>query len=68
MNMTKQLSLFNSAFQKRLKRTPIEYINKKLNTGSQIDDVKYLFNIISAEISRQNNCEFFDFDYFYEKS
>lgn len=46
--------------------TPNEYINKKLKTGSQLDAVKYLFNIVAAEISNQNNCKFFDFDYFYK--
>ena len=56
---------FITAFKQRLDCTPCEYINAKLKTGSKIDDVQYLFNIIAAEISTQNNCKFFDFDYFY---
>ena len=59
---------FIAAFQKRLSRTPNEYINEKLKTGSRFEDVKYLFNVVSAEISNQNNCKFFDFDYFYKSN
>lgn len=56
---------FIDAFKKRIGRSPSEYISEKLKTGSQLDAVKYLFNIVAAEISNQNNCKFFDFDYFY---
>lgn len=59
---------FIAAFQKRLSRTPNEYINEKLKTSSRFEDVKYLFNVVSAEISNQNNCKFFDFDYFYKSN
>lgn len=59
---------FITAFQKRLGRTPNEYINEKLKTGSDFDAIKYLFNIVAAEISNQNNCKFFDFDYFYKSN
>ena len=57
---------FVDAFKKRLNRTPSEYINEKIKTGSRLDDIKYLFNVVAAEISNQNNCKFFDFDYFYK--
>lgn len=63
----KSLSLFVKAFQKRLHRTPNKYIDEKLATGSKIDDVKYLFNVIAAEISLQNRCVYFDFDCFYNR-
>ena len=46
-------------------RTPDEYIDEKLATGSKFADIRYLFNIVAAQISQQNNCRFFDFDYFY---
>ena len=59
---------FIEAFRRRLGRTPNEYINEKLKTGSRFEDVKYLFNVVSAEISNQNNCQFFDFDYFYKSN
>lgn len=61
-------NFFVEAFKKRLGRTPTEYINEKIKTGSQIDAVKYLFNIIAAEISNQNDCKFFDFDHFYNNN
>lgn len=57
-------SFFVDAFKRRLGRTPNEYITEKLRSGSQLDDIKYLFNIMAAEISTRNNCKFFDFDYF----
>ena len=57
---------FATAFKKRLGRTPDEYINEKLKTGSDFEAIRYLFNIVAAEISTQNNCKFFDFDYFYK--
>ncbi len=60
------LQFFINAFKKRLGRTPNEYINEKLKNGSRFEDVEYLFNIVAAEISNQNNCKFFEFDYFYK--
>lgn len=62
---TNDLNIFVCAFQKRLGRTPNEYITEKISTGSYIDDIKYLFDIVSAEISYKNGCKYFDFDYFY---
>ena len=59
---------FITSFKNRLGRTPTEYINEKLKTGSRFEDVKYLFNVVSAEISNQNNCKFFEFDYFYKSN
>lgn len=59
---------FITVFKKRLNRTPNEYINEKLKTGSDFEAVKYLFNIVAAEISTQNNCKFFDFNYFYKSA
>lgn len=66
MKTQKELNLFIDAFKKRLGRTPQEYIDKKIKTGSRLDDIKYLFNIIAFEISNRNKCSFFDFDYFYK--
>lgn len=64
----RNLSLFVKAFQNRLHRTPDEYIDEKLSTGSKLDAVKYLFDIQAAAISQSNNCGYFDFDYFYNRS
>ncbi len=57
---------FVTAFEKRLGRTPCEYIEEKIGTGSNINDIKYLFDIMAAQISNMNDCEFFDFDFFYK--
>ena len=59
---------FINAFQRRLGCTPTEYIDKKLKAGSQLDAVKYLFDVIAAEVALQNNCKCFHFDYFYKKN
>ena len=59
---------FINAFQKRLGRTPAEFISGKIETGSSMGAIEHYFNILSAEVSRQNNCKFFEFDYFYAKS
>ena len=63
----KNLSLFVKAFQERLHRTPDEYINEKLATGSKLDAVRYVFDIQAAAISQVNNCKFYDFYYFYNR-
>lgn len=63
----KNLSLFVKAFQERLHRTPDEYIDEKLATGSKLDAVRYLFDIQAAAISQVNNCKFYDFYYFYNR-
>lgn len=64
----RNLSLFVKAFQNRLHRTPNEYIDEKLATGSKLDAIKYLFNIQAAAISQSNNCGYFDLDYFYNRN
>lgn len=66
--MKKGLESFVKAFEERLGRTPDEYISEKLQAGSQVDDVKYLFNIIACEISQRIGCKFYDFDYFNVKT
>ena len=62
------VEFFVKVFQNRLHRTPNEYIDEKLATGSKLDAVKYLFDIQAAAISLQNNCKYFDFDYFYNRN
>ena len=48
---------FINAVQRRLGCTPTEYIDKKLKAGSQLDAVKYLFDVIAAEVAQHNNCK-----------
>ena len=64
-NKRNELNVFISAFKNRFGKTPNEYIARKISTGSHIDDIKYLFNIIAVEIADKNQCKYFDFDNFY---
>ena len=61
------LTVFTAAFEAQFKRAPMQYIDRKINSGSRIEDVEYLFNLISAEVSKKNKCKFYSFDYFYKK-
>ncbi len=48
--------IFTAAFTERLGQDPVTYLISKLKSGSDIDSIHYLFDIISAEIERKNNC------------
>ena len=61
----KSPEFFSFVFERRMGLSPRQYIEKKLKNGSDVDATKYLFNIMASEISRQNNCQVFYFDYFY---
>lgn len=58
---------FEEAFEKRIGRKPSEYILSKLES-SKVEDIRYLFDIVSAEIARANNCICLGFDYYYAKT
>ena len=49
-------SSFELAFQMRLGQTPLEWVKMKVEGGSQLESIQYLFEISAAEIARQNNC------------
>lgn len=44
---------FEAAFQQRLGVSPAEWIKAKIENGSRKEDVKYLFEICAAEISKR---------------
>lgn len=56
---------FEKAFQKRLGQIPVEWVKSKVEAGSQIKDIQYLFEISAAEIARQNKCLPQPFDIYY---
>ena len=58
---------FETAFQKRIGRTPVAYIAEKIASGTDVQSAKYLFDIISAEISRDSSSRNPGFDYFYKQ-
>ena len=62
---TTDLQIFVSAFKEGVGKTPKEFIMRKIETGSKIEYIKYLFEVVSGEISLKNNCEKFDFECFY---
>ena len=58
---------FERAFLNRLNQTPQDWLIAKIAAGSRIEDIKYLFEISSAEIARQNNCVPQPFDRYYSQ-
>lgn len=48
--------VFETAFEKRLGQTPVDYLVNKIQGGSDISSIEYLFDIISAEIAMKNHC------------
>ena len=58
---------FETAFEKRLGQSPIDWLEAKIGAGSLIKDIKYLYDISAAEIARQNNCTPQPFERYYER-
>ena len=54
--MSKDPTVFESAFRKRLGQSPTEYLVQKIQNGSDISSIEYLFDILSAEIAAKNHC------------
>lgn len=63
--ISKSAAVFERAFFKRLGQTPEDFIDSKLAAGSDVGSVKYLFEIIAAEIARQNYCTAGAFEDYY---
>ena len=60
-------SSFEHAFQTRLGQTPLEWVKTKVEGGSQLESIQYLFEISAAEIARLNNCVPQPFDRYYSQ-
>ncbi len=60
-------SIFELAFQMRLGQTPLEWVKMKVEGGSQLESIQYLFEISAAEIARQNNSVPQPFDRYYSQ-
>ena len=60
--------VFETAFEKKLGQTPVEYLTNKIQGGSSRSSIEYLFDIVSAEIAMKNNCVCKGFAYYYEKA
>ena len=66
--VTKDPKVFEAAFQKRLGLHPDEYLVEKIQNGSSLSSVEYLFDIVSAEIASRNHCVCKGFAYYHAKA
>ena len=60
--------VFEPAFEKKLGQTPIDYLISKVQGGSSVSSIEYLFDIVSAEIAIKNNCVCKGFAYYHSKA
>jgi predicted house-cleaning noncanonical NTP pyrophosphatase (MazG superfamily) len=66
--VSKNPVVFEIAFEKKLGQTPVDYLISKLQSGSSVSSIEYLFDIVSAEIAMKNNCICKGFAYYHAKA
>lgn len=66
--VSKDPKAFEIAFKKRLGQSPEDCLIGKIQSGSSISSIEYLFDIVSAEIAMRNNCACKGFDYYHMKA
>ena len=66
--ISKDPKVFETAFRKRLGQSPTDYLVGKIQSGSSVSSVEYLFDIVSAEIAAKNHCERKGFAYYHAKA
>ena len=66
--VNKDPKVFETAFQKRLGQSPTEYLIEKIQRGSDLSSLEYLFDIVSAEIAMKNHCTCRGFAYYHAKA
>ena len=66
--ISKDPKVFETAFQNRLGQSPTDYLVGKIQSGSSVSSVEYLFDIVSAEIAAKNHCECKGFAYYHAKA
>ena len=66
--ISKDPKVFETAFRKRLGQSPTDYLVGKIQSGSSVSSVEYLFDIVSAEIASKNHCECKGFAYYHAKA
>ena len=59
---------FESAFISHIGQDPTSYICSKISGGSDIGAIRYLFEIIEAEVEKKSNCKSPGFDFYYAKA
>ena len=63
--VSKNPKVFEAAFEKSLGHHPVDYLIEKLQGGSSISSIEYLFDILSADIAMKNRCTSRGFNYYY---
>ena len=58
---------FETAFKKRIGQDPASYIAGKLSGGSDVGAVRYLFDIVAAEVEKKSKDRSPGFDFYYKK-
>ena len=66
--VSKDPKVFETAFQKRLGKSPVDYLVEKIQSGSDLSSIEYLFDILSAEIGNKNHCVCREFAYYHAKA
>ena len=66
--VNKDPKVFETAFQKRLGQSPVDYLVEKIQRGSDHSSIEYLFDILSAEIAMKNHCVCRGFAYYHAKA
>ncbi len=67
-SVSKDPKVFETAFQKRLGQSPTDYLVGKIQSGSSVSSIEYLFDIVSAEIAAKNHCVCKGFAYYHTKA
>ena len=65
---SKDPKVFETAFQKRLGQSPTDCLVEKIQSGSDLSSIEYLFDILSAEIAMKNHCMCRGFAYYHAKA
>ena len=58
---------FEDAFQRRLGQSPQEWVETKVDGGSTIDSIRYLFQLNASTVAKEINCVQQDFEEYYEQ-
>ena len=66
--VSNQSTPFESAFTNHIGQDPTSYISNKISGGSDIGAIRYLFEIIEAEVEKKSKCKSPGFDFYYEKA
>lgn len=59
---------FETAFKNRVGQDPTSYVASKLASGSDLGAIRYLFDIIAAEVEVKSKCKSPGFDIYYKKA